>query len=96
MQNGHAVPKYKRKVKYKLIRVHIDYNLLLSKILIISIAIAFTTGTATELPNCLYACVSDTGIMNSLGNPCSREASRGVIFLGFLPFCSIRISLPSL
>ena len=30
---------------------------------IIYFAIAFTTGTATEFPNCLYACVSETGII---------------------------------
>ncbi len=28
-------------------------------------ATAAKTGTTTELPNCLYACVSDTGILNA-------------------------------
>lgn len=65
-------------------------------VLMIFSAMAWITGTATELPNCLYAWVSETGMMKLLGNPWSLDASLGVIFLGFLPSCSIRISDPSL
>ena len=38
-------------------------------------------GTLTELPNCLYACTSETGIIKSSGNPCNRFASRIESFL---------------
>ena len=55
-----------------------------------------TTLTGTLFPNCWYAWLSETGILNVSGNPCKRAASRGVSFLGFFPICSINISLPSL
>jgi hypothetical protein len=35
-----------------------------------ALAICLITGTETELPNCLYACVVETGISNQSGNPC--------------------------
>ena len=60
------------------------------------LATAEKTGTATELLNCLYARVSDTGMMNESGKPISRAHSRGVSLLGFLSFCAMRISEPSL
>ena len=39
---------------------------------------AFTTGTLTALPNCLYLCVSDCPSVHPSGNPCSRSHSVGV------------------
>ena len=38
----------------------------------------------------------DFGKMKFSGKPCNRAASRGVNLLGFLFFCSIKISEPSL
>lgn len=47
----------------------------------ISFATAEKTGTATELPNCLYACMSETGILKvdfpGSSYPISLEHSRG-------------------
>src|SRR5690606_25345985 len=55
------------------------------------------TGTTTELPNCLYARVSDTGMRKSSSNPISRAHSRGVRRRGFLSRPRwMRISDPSL
>lgn len=65
--------------------VHIQSDKLLSRTLIICSAIAWITGTQTELPNCLYAWVSDTGITKLSGNPCNLAASLGVSFLGLFP-----------
>lgn len=52
----------------------------------IRLATASNTGTATELPNCLYACVSETGITNSdlpaWSNPINLEHSLGVSLRG--------------
>ena len=62
----------------------------------ISCATLAISGTTTEFPNCLYACVSDTVILKVSGNPCKRAHSLGVSLLGFLPFWSISISDPSL
>ena len=59
-------------------------------------ATAETTGTATELPNCLYAWVSETGILNLLSYPISLAHSRGVSLRGLEFGISTRISDPSL
>lgn len=61
-----------------------------------SAATAATTGTATELPNCLYACVSETGILKVSLKPINREHSLGVRRRGFESGTFIRISEPSL
>ena len=36
---------------------------------------ARTTGTETELPNCLYACAGDTDMRKLSGKPCKRLTS---------------------
>src|SRR5882724_1719264 len=55
------------------------------------------TGTTTAFPNCLYARVSDTGILNVSGSPISLAHSRGVRRRGFFrPPWYTRISEPSL
>ena len=60
-------------------------------------ATSSNTGTATELPNCLYAWVSDTGILKLSGKPMSLAHSLGVSRLGLLFFpLETRISDPSL
>lgn len=55
------------------------------------------TGTATEFPNCLYACVSETGMANASGYPIRRAHSLGVSLRGrlFSPL-KTKISDPSL
>ena len=56
-----------------------------------------TTGTTTEFPNCRYALVSETGMVNVSGKPMSLAHSLGVSLRGFLPSpMDIRISEPSL
>ena len=64
-------------------------------------ATASTTGTTTAFPNCLYACVSETGITNRLplpgaSKPMSRAHSRGVNRRGLPALRRTRISDPSL
>lgn len=71
-----------------------DCQVISSIFFTISFATFSISGTTTEFPNCLYACVSDTGILKSSGNPCNLAHSRGVSRLGFLPSCSILFSLP--
>ena len=66
------------------------------QVLTTSDATRATTGTTTELPNCLYAWVSETGILNVSGKLIRRAHSRGVSLRGFLPRCGISISEPSL
>lgn len=62
----------------------------------ICFASAATSGTTTELPNCLYAWVSETDILKDSGNPIKRAHSRGVSLRGFARCWGTRISDPSL
>ena len=55
-----------------------------SKYSTIFLATASITFMQTELPNCLYACELETGIIKFSGNPCKRAHSLGVNILGFL------------
>lgn len=51
-----------------------------------SLAIAPIIGATAVSANCLYARVSDSGILNVSGKPISRAHSRGVRRLGFVFF----------
>ena len=56
--------------------------LFVSRALTSDVARKLMIGTATELPNCLYACVSETGILKLFGKPCSLAHSLGASLTG--------------